>query len=111
MFESIKKNTEFRTIYGHKRSIADRNLVLYCWPKRMPNPRLGISISKKVGKAVLRNRIKRQIKEIMHCNQQACDCPYDIIFVVRAACAEASFSEIEASCLKLIKQAVKKWHK
>ena len=102
---TIKKNYEFRSIYSKKKSLADKNLVLYFYKKRLDFSRFGISISSKVGKAVIRNKIKRQIKEILLNNIDSISNEYDIIFVIRVKCNQASFSEIEKSVQKLLKKA------
>ena len=102
---TIKKNHEFRTIYSKGQSIADKNLVLYSRAKHSDSPRFGISVSSKVGGAVVRNRIKRQIKEILRINIDSISDEYDIIFVIRVKCRQADFSDIERSVLKLLKRA------
>ena len=102
---TIKKNYEFRSIYSKGKSLADKNLVLHNCEKRLDFSRFGISISSKVGKAVTRNKIKRQIKEILLNNIDRISDEYDIIFVVRVKCNQADFSEIERSVLKLLKKA------
>jgi ribonuclease P protein component len=106
--QTIKKNLDFRKIYQKKRSVSDSLLVCYSAPQSMEWPRVGVSVSKKVGGAVVRNRIKRQIKEILRKNSDALGSGYDIIFVVRVRCSGASFGEIQSSCLKLLKKAIRK---
>lgn len=93
---SIKKNREFRRIYAEGLSTADKFLVLYRSPKREEAARIGISISRKVGGAVVRNRIKRRIKEILRKNIGRLG-NYDIIFVVRVAANKADFEDLEKS--------------
>ena len=104
-YVSIKKNTEFRRIYAKARSVADSNLVLYTLANNTDISRFGISISTKVGNAVVRNKIKRQIKEILRTNCNNILKGYDIIFIVRVKCKEAPFCAIKNSVVHLLKKA------
>lgn len=104
VMETIKKNKDFRKIYSSGKSIADSNLVLYFRPSAEQKNRFGISISKKVGGSVVRNKIKRQIKEILRLNNDAFIDGYDIIFVVRVRCNQADYQMIKNSVYYLLKK-------
>ena len=107
--ESIKKNRDFKKVYGKKQSVANRYLVLYIRRNGMSVNRLGISISRKVGCAVVRNRIRRLIKEQMRLNEKAITEGYDLVIVVRPAATEADFHQIGFSLAGLLdKQKLKK---
>ncbi len=61
----IKKNADFQRIYKKGHSVANRQFVVYtCNNKEIDHFRLGISVSKKLGNAVLRNKIKEQYVKI-----------------------------------------------
>ena len=66
--KGIKKDYEFRKIYKHGKSFANKYLVVYILKNKTDRTRIGISISKKVGNAVTRNRIRRLIKETYRLN-------------------------------------------
>ena len=100
----IKKNREFRYIYNHGESLANRHLVCYKYPKREETHRFGVSISGKVGHAVVRNRIKRQIKEILREFYDEISDEYDIIFIVRVRCNEADFRQIRKSTYDILRK-------
>ena len=86
--------------------MANRLLVLYIRENGLLVNRLGISISRKVGKAVLRNRIKRLIKEQIRLNKGKISPGYDLIIVVRAAAGtlpkNVAFKQIGESLLNLV---------
>jgi ribonuclease P protein component len=65
----LTKNEQFRSIYKHGKSVANRQLVLYYMQNQeVSHFRLGVTVSKKLGKAVVRNRIKRVVKEVVRHN-------------------------------------------
>ena len=102
--ETIKKNSSFRRIYQTTSSLADQNLVIYA--KKTGEPTcFGISISSKVGNAVTRNRIKRQIKEILRLNESAIQDGYAIIFVVRVRCRDKNCKIIARSLYHLLRKS------
>ena len=61
--ESLKKNTEFQAVYKKGKSYANKYLVMYVLENQSNKNRIGISVSKKVGNSVKRNRAKRLMKE------------------------------------------------
>ena len=103
--ETIKNNREFRAIYQNGVSLADRNLVLHYMPRKQEAGRFGITVSSKVGNAVIRNKLKRQIREILRVNRDTISPSYDIIFVVRVRCREADFAQIKKSVRYLLKKS------
>ena len=101
--ESLKRNSDFQRVYREGKSYANRYLVLYVLQNQTERNRLGISVSKKVGNAVVRNRTKRRLRE--------CFRPYlgDVknglyVFVARPSAAEATFQSLEKSMRYLIRK-------
>lgn len=103
--ETLKKNREFKTVYEKRKSIADSNLALYYTLSQNNITRFGISVSSKVGNSVVRNRLKRQIKEILRLNHDTISEGYDIIFVVRIRCRNIGFEKIKESVYHLLRKA------
>ena len=105
--ESLKKNQDFQHTYKNGTSHANRLLVMYVLKNQYTKNRLGISVSKKVGNAVTRNKIKRQIKNIIDKNQNLFKKNQDYIIIVKKAILDLKYNEIEESIKKLI--TINKW--
>lgn len=93
-WEGLKKNSDFKFVYSKGRSFATKILVMYYRPNQLGHNRIGFSISKKVGKAVIRNRLRRLMKENLKRMNDIKE-GYDIIFIARVSMAEADFYHIE----------------
>jgi ribonuclease P protein component len=59
----LTRSAEFDAVYRRGRSAASRHLVAYAFPTELDETRLGVAVSRKVGNAVVRNRLKRQLRE------------------------------------------------
>ncbi len=101
----LRKNSEFRRVYRRGKSLSNRYLVLIYKKNGLSDSRIGFSVSKKFGKAVDRNRIKRQLKAI--CREQISQIKsgYDMVFVVRAQSGQADFKQLKSSVDGLLKRA------
>lgn len=103
--EKIKKNREFRFIYRRGTSINDQNLVVYIFKRTDGHNKLGISVSKKVGKSVTRNKVKRLIYESYRNvlkESTILKNGYSLIFIARSKSSECTFAEIRQSVLYLL---------
>ena len=98
---SIKRNNDFRLIYKRGKSSVTPVLAMYVRKNKNTSNRLGITVSTKVGKAVVRNRVRRRIREAYRINESRFNSGYDIIVVARVRASEVGFSEIEKSLLRL----------
>lgn len=78
----VKKNEDFSYIIKHKQSLANRSFIIYYVKNDLNHARIGISVSKKLGKAVIRNKIKRQVRMIVQETINFND-NYDYIVIVR----------------------------
>ena len=79
----IKSNREFTRVYKKGKFFAGKYIVLYMLPNGLNINRLGITASKKAGKSIRRNRIKRLIKENYRLNEEFVRSGFDLVFVAR----------------------------
>ena len=98
---SLKNNYEFRRLYQRGKSAVNSYLAVYFRQSRNPANRLGITVSTKVGNAVIRNRVRRRIKEAYRLNEEKFISPVDLVIVSRVRCSSASFHQIEKALLAL----------
>jgi len=100
----LKKNEDFRRVYRKKRSMANRLLIIYILENKYEYNRVGFTVSKKVGKSVIRNRVKRLLRESYRLNEEKILQGYDIIFIARNTASKASYREIENAMMHLFKK-------
>lgn len=100
---SLKKNFEFKRVYAKGKSRVSPAVVVYARKNRGGENRLGITVSVKVGKAVVRNRIRRRLHEIYRLHEHTLISGYDIILVARVRAAFASYSQLESAVLSSLK--------
>ena len=101
----IRKNTEFRTVYRRGKSFSNQSLVLYIYRNGKDINRCGISVSKKVGKSVIRSRVKRLISESYRLNNEGLKIGYDLVFIARNPSNSKNYKEIESALKNLLKKA------
>ncbi|MBY7145159.1 ribonuclease P protein component [Virgibacillus sp. NKC19-3] len=99
----IKKNEEFQYAFKHGKSFANRQLVIYYVRKPTQDHfRIGLSVGKKIGNAVTRNRIKRYLRQAF---QELEDCipkVYDIVIIARQPTKKMGAAEIKKSLTHLL---------
>lgn len=100
----LKNNSDFKKVYSKGKSYANRNLVIYFYPNNEDINRIGISVSKKVGISVVRNRIKRLVRECYRLNEYKIKKGYDIIFIVRVNSKNATYYVINKALMHLCKK-------
>lgn len=98
----LRKNYQFGYVYKNGKSVSDKNMVIVFCQNRNGKPKVGFSISKKYGKAVKRNKIRRRLREIVYKRYDTLDSRYNYVFLPRNSCAEITFSEIVRSVERLI---------
>ena len=101
---SLKKNHIFRKLYSSK-GVANSYFVLYARSNRSENNRIGITVSKKLGHAVVRNRTRRRIREIYRLNEERFAPGWDIVVVARTRAVEADFRKLTDAFLSLAQKS------
>lgn len=101
---AIKQPHLFRRAYGKGRSAATPTLVLYARKNGLEKNRLGLTVGTKVGKANVRNRVRRRVKESYRLREDTVKRGYDLVIVARAAAAQARFRELDRHLASLLKR-------
>ena len=101
---ALKRNHVFRRLYTTQ-GFANSYLVLYARKNRMDHNEVGITVSKKLGHAVVRNRIRRRLREIYRLNEQLFTPGWDIVVVARTRSVNAEFSKLTHAYLSLAEKA------
>ena len=92
--ESLKKNSDFQTVYKKGNSNANKYLVMYIMKNGIGKNRLGISVSKKVGNSIVRHRLTRLIRESYRLQEEKFPCGLDIVIIARSSAKGKSYKEI-----------------
>jgi ribonuclease P protein component len=108
----LSRSRDFDAVYRHGRSVSTRFLTLYWYEREEPlgDPRLGFAVPKAVGNAVIRNRIKRQLREIVRGRLERVPATNDYVLIVRQGLPEATeangFDWLEARVDEVLGKAV-----
>ena len=103
-YEIVKKKEDFNDIINHSSFKKCTNFVIYIRKGNFSFPRFGIAISKKVGNAVVRNKLKRQTRSIIDNNKEIFKKYTDYIIMIKKSCLLLTYQEMNDALIKLIKE-------
>lgn len=106
--QRVRKNTEFSNIIGQRKSLSSTGFILYISPKKEEKARVGLSVGKKLGKAVVRTRVKRQVRALID-SVYTFNEPFDSIVIVRPAFSKLDFDQRKKMLEELHDKALKKF--
>lgn len=92
---TLKKNSDFRRLYSKGKSVVNPYIVVYCRRNSQGINRVGYTVSTKLGHAVVRNRVRRRLREIYRLNSPKLKCGWDIVIVARARCVGADYKKLD----------------
>lgn len=99
----LKSNNDFQDVFKNGKSFANRQLVLYYLPK--PDQlsfKVGLSVSKKIGNAVVRNRIKRYLRQAFHEMEAQIKDSYDFVVIARKPTKEIDYHQLKKSLTHIL---------
>ena len=99
---SIVLNRDFKRIYGRGKSLANKYCVVYAMRNRAGNSCLGITVSKKLGNAVKRNRARRLLRESYRLLESKIKLGYDIVIVARFMSVGANQQRVQKALCDLL---------
>jgi len=102
--QSIKKNDEFKNSYNKGKKIVNKYFIFYYFKNNLEYDRIGFTVSKKVGKAVTRNRVRRKLKEIFRLNFKETVEGYDFVIVARNIMKKAEYIKVDKEFKKVYKK-------
>jgi ribonuclease P protein component len=100
---TLTGKAQFDLVYEKGRSWAAKEIVIKALPNGLDLTRYGLTVSRRVGKAVVRNKIKRRLREILR--QMCLPSGWDLIIIARNPAANADYNTLGKSVVKLLNRA------
>lgn len=98
----LVRRGEFDAVYRAGRRRSSSHFTVFLRANELPESRFGVSIKKALGGAVVRNRIRRRLREVIRCRRSEIPAGWDIVIHPRSAADKAPFAELTAELLRLL---------
>jgi ribonuclease P protein component len=102
--DRIRKKSEYAVVFSNSRKVVDRYFVCYLVTQEQQGSKMGLAVSRKVGKAVTRNRVKRYLREFFRTHRPLMTVPCHFVIVARPAAAAMSYAE----CVRAMKRLLQR---
>ena len=99
----LTKRTQYTLVYDEGRSWVSSLVVMKALPNGLALSRCGLSVTRRIGNSVTRNKVKRLLREVLRLTPL--EPGWDIVFIARPAAAVASYADVEQSVTELLSQA------
>jgi ribonuclease P protein component len=106
-FEHLRRPADFQRVYERRRSASDDWVIVYACPNGLPYLRLGLSVSRKVGPAVLRNRLRRLYREAFRLTRPEMPVGLDLVIIPRQS-EKPALAQLKRSLPRLVTQVARK---
>ncbi len=94
LVDRLRRPQDFRKVYGNGRVLKSKMFVLHWVPNNEGHTRVGFSVSRKLGKAVVRNRVKRRLRELIRVRREVIPNGIDVVISARTTAKDASFQSL-----------------
>ena len=101
----LRKNSQFMFIYKHGKASHGANLTVVYLKTKIQPYKVGFTVSKKIGKSVVRSKIKRRLTECFNRVQKFVDSSYNYVFISKSGIENLSFFEMLEEMKKVLKKA------
>jgi len=102
--DRIRKKAEYAAVFAESRKVADRFFVCYLAAREQQGNKMGLAVSRKVGKAVARNRVKRYLREFYRTHRPQMHTPCELVVVARPEAASLDY----AGCVSAMRRLLQK---
>jgi ribonuclease P protein component len=105
--EHLRRPQDFRRVYDFRRSVSDAGLIVYAAPNGLPHLRLGLSVSRKIGPATHRNRLRRLYREAFRLTRHEMPTGLDLVLIPRGS-AEPPLADLKRALPHLVRQLARR---